>query len=164
MKRLVFVFPVILLTCFSACNNAGKKQENPLNAAKAKADSLEDLILKGHDIAMPKSMKIPDLQVELQRMIDSIGKLPAKAREAAAPYKSQLETINQDLGKAYSSMESWMQEFGEKFQELNKDSVKSNFEEKIKYYSSELPKIDEIKFAVVESVRRADSLLKSKKE
>ena len=163
MKRSTLIISIILLAVFGACNNADNKDKS-LNAAKARADSLENLILKGHDIAMPKSMKIPDLQTEVKRLIDSIGKLPAKAKEAAAPYKSQLDAVDKELGDAYSSMESWMQEFGEKFQELNNDSVKNNFEEKIKYYSSELPKIDQVKTAVLESVKKADSLLKSKKE
>ena len=65
--------------------------------------------MEGHDIAMPKSMKIPDLQKETKRLIDSIGKLPAKAQEAAAPYKAKLEALYKDLGDAYASMDKWME-------------------------------------------------------
>jgi TolA-binding protein len=105
MKKWVLVIPIVLLVSMGACDNSAKQ----VNVSKARADSLEDEVLKGHDIAMPKSMKIPDLQAEIKRMMDSIDKLPSKAKEAAAPHKADLESLNTELGQAYTSMESWME-------------------------------------------------------
>ena len=57
---------------------------------KTKADSLLDDVDDGHAIAMGKMGRLNRTQQEVSRLIDSIGKLPAKAREAAAPYKAKL--------------------------------------------------------------------------
>jgi len=162
MKRLIFACSIGFFIGLAACNNAEKKPENAQGNLKAQADSLEDLVLKGHDMTMPKSMKIPDLQQGVKRIIDSVDKLPAKAKEAASPYKAQLQNLDKELQDAYTSMENWMEAFGQRMQELNSDSMKNHYEEKIKYYSEEKLKIDKIKDAVLGSVQKADSLLKTK--
>ena len=138
----------------SACNNGGNK-DKVATTPKEQADSLEKEVLEGHDIAMPKSMRIPDLQKETKRLIDSIGKLPAKAQEAAAPYKAKLESLYTELENAYSSMETWMNEF-------NYDSAKDNAEQRIKYLADEKLKVEKVKEAVLRSLQKADSLLKAR--
>ncbi len=137
-----------------ACNNNGKKSGDDLSP-KAKADSLEKEVLDGHDVAMPKSMKIPDLQKEVKQLIDSIGKLPAKTQEAAAPYKAKLENVYKELGDAYTSMENWMNDF-------NYDSAKDNLGERIKYLTDEKLRVDKVKEAVLGSLQKANAVLKER--
>src|SRR5437868_2317253 len=130
MKKTVFVLAVVIGASFTACNNAKDNTDRAAVSPQAKADSLEKQVEEGHNIAMPKSMKIPKLQKETQRLIDSIGKLPAKAQVAAAPYKAKLEQLQKDLGSAYTSMEKWMNEF-------DFDSARDNLEQRIKYLTDE---------------------------
>ena len=159
MKRILLVFAVAVFA-ISACNNADKKEGEVPLTAKERADSLEKEVLEkevmeGHDIAMPKSMKIPNLQKETRRLIDSIDKLPAKAREAAAPYKAKLENVYKELGDAYTSMENWMNNF-------DYDSAKNNAGQRIKYLTDEKLRVNKVKDAVLGSLQKADSLLKAK--
>ena len=163
MKKLFFACSIALFIGLTSCNDSGDKKAGSVSGnLKAQADSLENEVLKGHDITMPKSMKIPDLQQNIKRLIDSIDKLPAKAKEAASSYKAQLQSMDKELGDAYTSMDNWMEAFGQRMQELNSDSLKTHYEEKVKYYSQEKLKIDKIKDAVLGSVQKADSLLKAK--
>ena len=156
--------PVLLFVLFVACNN-NPGNNNPGeagNSPKATADSLEQEVIGVHDIVMPKSMKIPNLRKEISRVVDSIKKLAPKEREATASYLANLESLDKDLAIAYNSMESWMTRFGNKLEELNSDSIKNSAEQKIQYYTQEKINIDRIKVAVLENVRKADSLLKAK--
>ena len=156
MKKIVFVFIALFATAIIACNNSNdNKQETTTDNKQAIADSLQQEVMDGHDAAMPKSTKIPRLQEQAQRMIDSIAKLPAKAREAAAPLKVKLEGLVKELGDAYNAMDKWMVEF-------NMDSAKADIEQRIKYLTEEKLKVDKVKDAVLGSIAKADSLLKAK--
>jgi hypothetical protein len=157
MKVFFIIFSGFLFLVIVSCNNKpGKTEESSKGQAKENvADSLEKQVIEGHDVAMPKSMKIPKLQKEAKRLIDSIGKLPVKAQEAAAPYKAKLEGLLKDLDGAYSSMEVWMNQF-------NLDSARNNIEQRIKYLTEEKLKVDKVKDAVLNSISKADSVLKSK--
>jgi hypothetical protein len=156
MKKVFFILPAFLLMVIAACNNTDNKQEDAaIDPQKAQADSLEKEVLEGHDVAMPKSMKIPALQKETKRLIDSISKLPAKAQEAAAPYKAKLENLLKDLDDAGAAMNKWMEDF-------NYDSAKDNLEQRIKYLADEKLRVGKVKEAVLGSLQKADSLLKAK--
>lgn len=155
MKKLLFILPALLFIFLIACNDTDKKPEETIDPMKAQADSLQKEVVDGHDIAMPKSMRIPALQKETRRLIDSIGKLPAKVQKEAAPYKAKLEYLLTDLDNAHSSMAKWMDEF-------NLDSAANNLEQRINYLTEEKLKVDKVKEAVLGSLAKADSLLKSK--
>lgn len=151
MKKLLLSFFAGSLLILAACNNETKIADD----LKVKADALEKEVLEGHDIAMPKSMKIPDIQKKAQALLDSIGKLPVKAQEAAAPLKTKLEEVKKDLSYAENAMDKWMTEY-------NFDSAKNNLEQRIKYLTDEKLKVDKVKEAVLGSLAKADSLLKAK--
>jgi hypothetical protein len=155
MKKVFFISSAFLLMIIAACNNTDKKPEELNDPQKAKADSLYNEVIEGHNVAMPKWMKIPDLQKETNRLIDSISKLPADARKAAIPYKAKLERLLTDLGIAYSFMDKWMAE-------LKPDSAANNIDQRIKYFTEEKLKVDKVKEAVLGTVQKADSLLKAK--
>src|SRR6185503_2648302 len=99
-----------------------------------KADSLLDEVDDGHAVAMGKMGRLDRTQKEVARLIDSVSKLPAKARDAAAPYKAKLETLLEELKTADVNMTQWMESF-------NMDSALNNTEERIKYLTTEKIKV-----------------------
>src|SRR4029078_11889945 len=121
---------------------------------KTKADSLLDEVDDGHPRAMGRLARLNRTQQRARRLIDSIGKLPAKARDAAAPYKAKLETLLEELKTADTNMNQWMESF-------NMDSAINNTEERIKYLATEKIKVNNVKDAVLNSLQKADSVLKS---
>ncbi len=153
---LKFIAPLFLLVTTIACNNntsntnTTKKEE-----VKTPADSLMHEVMEGHDAVMPKMSKVRTAQKKAQQMIDSIATLPAKAQNAVASLKSQLDSLVNELNYADFAMDKWMSEF-------NMDSAVNNAEERIKYLSEEKLKIGKVKESVLNSLAKADSLLKTK--
>jgi hypothetical protein len=163
MKRLFFCLLTALIIALFSCNNSetgdgepggspGAKEDSLL---RAQADSLQKEVIDGHDIAMPKSMKIPSMQRQVQQLLDSVSKLPARAQAAAAPYKAGLEKALQDLEEAKMSMDKWMDEF-------KLDSAASDLQVRVKYLAEEKLKVDRMKEKVLGSMAKADSLLRAR--
>lgn len=147
MKKLVLLLAITFwLTSCNNNENNEKKDTNPV-------DKILDEIIEGHDVAMPKMKKLERLQNEIKSSLDSVQKLPEAARTKLAPYKTALESALKDLQNADSFMHKWMNEFGY-------DSLKDNVEDRLKYLKSELTKVNEMKTAVLNSIQKADSLLK----
>ncbi|MEO7394101.1 MAG: viral A-type inclusion protein [Chitinophagaceae bacterium] len=145
----------IFFLVFVACNNY--KSEGTLNndsqKPKTQADSLMDEVMDGHDAGMGKMSKISKMQNEITRLLDSIGKLPAKARRTAATYKIKLDSLKANLSYAEMSMNKWMDEF-------NMDSALNNIDQRIKYLTDEKVKVGKVKAAILGSLHKADSLIK----
>jgi hypothetical protein len=152
MKKIILPFIIFTGLAFTACKNKSGPAADP---KQQEADTLEKQVLKDHDIAMPKAMRLPKLKKEIQRQLDSIGTLPARAQEAAASFKSKLETLLNELDYADFAMDKWMVEF-------NIDSAKDNIEQRIKYLTDEKIKVSKVKDAVLTGLAKADSLLKAK--
>ena len=88
-------------------------------------------------------------------LLDSIAKLPAKARQAAEPLKVKLDSLQKELSYAEFAMNKWMDEF-------NMDSAVNNAKDRIKYLEEEKLKVTKVKEAILSSLQKADSLLKAK--
>ena len=73
------ILTAIFFAFLVSCNNSEKKVD-PL---QAKADSLQKEVLAGHDVAMPKSMKIPRLQKQIILRLPK--HLQARFKRAANP-------------------------------------------------------------------------------
>ena len=151
MKRIIFITITLVCLFMIACKNSGSGND-PMSK---QADSLEKEVMNEHDTAMGKTSKIPKLRKEIQRLLDSIGTLPAKAQEAAASLKVKLEELRKDIDYADFAMDKWMGEF-------NYDSARNNLNERIKYLMEEKLKVSKVKEAVVNGLAKADSLLKAK--
>ena len=145
----------LLFIAFMACNNEGKKKETGTKGPKTQADSLMEDVMDGHDVGMSKYGKLEGSLKKVQQTLDSIAKLPAKARQAAAPLKAQLESVASDLNYAITAMDKWMQEF-------NMDSAINNMEERIRYLTDEKMKVGKVKEAILNSLQKADSVLKAR--
>ncbi|MDP4263542.1 MAG: viral A-type inclusion protein [Bacteroidota bacterium] len=155
MKPIYLILPAFLLMALGACNNSGIKPKEGSDSQKAMADSLQDQVIAGHDAGMAKTRLISRAKKEAERLIDSINKLPAKAREAAKPYKIKLDSLISHLDNASLAMDKWMEEF-------NFDSAKNNLEQRIKYLTEEKIKVGKVKEAILGSLQKADSVIKSK--
>ena len=149
MKKNIFILSAIVFLI--SCNNSGKK----IDPLQVKADSLQNEVLAGHDVAMPNSMKIPKLQKQIDQILDSIDKLSPKQQQANASYKMDLRNLKTGLSNADSLMQKWMNEF-------NLDSFNTNLEKRVEYLSSEKDKINKVKDTVLMSLQKADSLLKKR--
>ncbi len=147
--RKLFVL-LVLTFLLGACGASGDKQSDETNS---KSDSLMDEVIAGHDVAMPKMMKLQRLEKETRAAIDSIEKLPAAARQSLSGYRAKLDTLLASLQRAETGMNKWMNEF-------NYDSFKNNEAQRIKYLVGEKTKVNEVKDAVLGAINKADSLLR----
>ena len=111
--------------------------------------------MEGHDIGMAKMGKLTRAEQAARRMLDSIEKLPAKAKQAAAPLKLKLDSLQKDLSYAEFAMNKWMEEF-------NIDSAENDMKKRIEYLKSEKLKVSKVKESILSGLQKADSLLKDK--
>lgn len=157
MKR--FFLPVVVVMFIAACNNDKKHagHNSPGDEPKTLTDSLMKEIDDGHIVGMSKMGKLHNTQKDVQRVIDSIGKLPAAAQQAAASYTEGLKSVIKDLEYANFAMDKWMPEYY-----ANTDTLSDNNSERIKYLEREKIKVTKLKEAILTSLQKADSLLKAK--
>ena len=157
IKQIFYV--LFFVTAIIACNNPDNKKNGSgdvkKEAPKTQADSLMADVMEGHNAGMAKYGKLKAMQNELQRLIDSIGKLPSKAKTALSPYKAKMEAMLEDLKSAKSGMDKWMDEF-------NMDSTLNNMNQRIDYLLEEKLKVSKVKENMLHSLRKADSLIKEK--
>jgi len=155
MKKISLSFLLLTFICTIACNIKDKKANTGNTNSKTLLDSLEAAVMDGHNAGMAKYGKLAAMQNEAQRLLDSIAKLPAKAREAVTPLKTKLNSLVEDLRSAKANMDKWMDEY-------NMDSAVNNAEQRIKYLTGEKIKISKIKESILKSLQKADSVLRSK--
>ena len=149
----IFLSAISIISCNDSKTTHSGHVKN--NEPKTKADSLMNDVMDGHNIGMAKMGKLTRAEQRTRRLLDSIEKLPAKAREAAVPLKVKLDSLQKDLSYAEFAMNKWMEEF-------NMDSALNNVEERINYLGSEKLKVSKVKEAILGSLQKADSILKGK--
>ena len=161
MKKISTLLLAGLVLFFASCKSGDKKEEKSghehgeMKAPQTPADSLEAAVIEGHDVGMGKYGKLKSMQKEVAMMMDSLGRLPGKAKEAAAGLRAKAEEVSKDLTNALGGMDKWMSEF-------NLDSARDNVEKRIQYLTGEKLKVDQVKEAILSSLAKADSLMKAK--
>ncbi len=149
-----FMGLTVLLACQSSSDNSSDHSaHSAMEAPKTPADSLYGQVMEMHDLVMPKMGKVRGAQKRAQALLDSIGSLPTRSAATLTPYKKELETLVSELNYADYAMDQWMMEF-------NLDSGKNNIEIRLAYLRSEFDKVSKVKDAVVNSLAKADTLLK----
>ena len=151
MKKVISCAWVLVVILAMSCGNDGGQSKG----SKTQLDSLLDDVMDGHNIGMAKMGKLTRAEQTTKRLLDSIAKLPAKARQAAEPFKIKLDSLKNDLSYAEFAMNKWMDEF-------NVDSAVDNAKERIKYLEEEKLKVTKVKEAILGSLQQADSLFKVK--
>ncbi|MFZ9388948.1 MAG: viral A-type inclusion protein [Chitinophagaceae bacterium] len=156
MKTRFSLLAALILLVLVACNN--DKKEDPGDHSghepKSQADSLMADVMDGHDAGMAKYGKLKAMEQKIKASIDSIAGLPAKTRDALAPYRAKLDSAAADLRSAINAMDKWMEEF-------DMDSAANDLEKRIRYLMDEKMKVGQIKESILNSLSKADSLLKS---
>lgn len=157
MKNLIFVLSFVTAAIFISCNDSKIEHGNHSGNTQPKTEAqiLWKEVMEGHDIGMAKMGKLTRAEQAARRMLDSIEKLPAKAKQAAAPLKLKLDSLQKDLSYAEFAMNKWMEEF-------NIDSAENDMKKRIEYLKSEKLKVSKVKESILSGLQKADSLLKDK--
>jgi hypothetical protein len=151
MLRLICYSVVLFLF---ACGNASDERTDGYSKrAQAPEDSLFDEVMHGHDTAMAKMGKLGGYRKQVEQKLDSLEKAGSKA---TASLKNRLQELREDLKSAEDGMNQWMEDF-----EI--DSAQNNIERRIEYLKSEKIKVDEVKEKILETLRKADSMLRKPK-
>jgi hypothetical protein len=156
MKNLFLAISFIVAVIFISCNDSENKKSGPAEAQpRTEAQILWKEVMDGHDIGMAKMGKLTRAEQATRRLIDSIEELPAKAKQAAAPLKVKLDSLQKDLKSAELAMNKWMAEF-------NMDSAVDDMKKRIEYLKSEKMKVSKVKESILNGLQKADSLMKDK--
>jgi hypothetical protein len=160
MKKKFFLFALSFTIVMSGCNNNNNNKTSDEDSTQPKnkeaiADSLYDEVMDGHNIGMARFVTLQKARAEANRLIDSIDKLPAQARQAAASYKTRLDSLVVDLQRAEDAMNKWMDNF-------NLDSAKNDVEQRIRYLADEKVRVNQVRDAILGSLQSADTLIKSR--
>lgn len=148
-------FALIVLACNNEVHNEheghGKHgaSEKPLTLA----DSLYNEVMGAHDEVMPKMGKVRGAQKRAQELVDSISQLKGEALKSNLSLKKELEQLVSDLNYTDYAMDQWMTDF-------NLDSGSTNQEVRVKYLLDEKVRVTKVKEAILNSLAKADTLLK----
>ena len=158
MKKVFSLFLLSSVIIMSGCNNSNRSSDQDTTQPKSKeaiADSWYDDVMDGHNVGMARFVTLQKARAEANRLIDSLQKLPAQAKQAAAPYKARLDSLVVDLQNAEDAMNKWMDNF-------NLDSAKNDIEKRIQYLADEKVRVNKVRDAILESLQSADTLIKSR--
>ncbi len=136
-----------LFLLLSACNG-GSTADNS-EPEKSLNDSLLQQVIDGHDVAMPKMMKMARLQKEAGAELDSLIKAGSAKNEARI---SLLQITLKNLGEADKAMNDWMAGF-------RYDSLKDSPAEREAYLKAQLESVTIMKDLVLNSLAGADTVL-----
>jgi hypothetical protein len=153
-SSLFLLFSFGWIACQSpATHNTEQHAAHMAATPKTAADSLYTQVMEMHDAVMPKMGKVRGAQKKAQALVDSIGGLAPKAAGTVRSYQKELEQLVNELSYADFAMDKWMMEF-------NLDSGKNNMEIRTAYLRAELDKVSKVKEAVLQSLSKAEQLLK----
>lgn len=139
---------LVALTAIAiACNDTGTKDTLD---KKAKADSLQNEVIEGHDIGMAKMPKLRRTRDAVDHKLDSLRSVPAVKIDSA--YTQELQQVRNLLIDAEGHMNNWMENF-------KLDSANDNLDVRIKYLEGEKATVTVVKDKILNSLQRADSIL-----
>ena len=135
-----------------ACNQEEKptRKDGFSEVPKTKEDSLYKEVMDGHDIGMARIGRVKKAISKTQHKLDSLNKL--SKNKIDPKHQQALIDLQEDLNYADYAMFKWMDEF-------ENDSAKGNAELRIRYLESEKDKVNKVKDAILNGLKRADSLL-----
>jgi len=153
MRHAIGSFVILMLT---ACGGSGGHENHTAasETAKSPSDSVYNLVMEDHNVAMPKMGQLSRYQVAAKKESDSIAGVLAKKKDPALSARKQmLDSLQVQLKTAEDDMDHWMQGF-------ETDSAGTTEESKLKYYTKEKEKVGAIKENMIAVLARADSVLK----
>ncbi len=153
MKKffVLSIFSVAVLVV--SCNTEGETKK--VADEQTIADSLWHSIDEGHIDGMKRMGRLNRTQNETRRLLDSLEKLPAKAKQTASEYKANLDSLLKKLDYADFAMNKWMSEF-----QFEVEKIYPDIKERIQYLTQENEKVTKMKDAILQSLSKADSIYK----
>ena len=130
MKSLVIIISFLLI---ASCDNKTEKE----------IESLNTVLMKGHDEVMPKSMNIAEVKKEL---IASVENAPDSIKNDALELSAQLQ-------KAEDDMYTWMDNYGKAMNDVKDKN------EKLELYKGLQSEIEKIKALTDESIANAKTFV-----
>ncbi|MBI5858115.1 MAG: hypothetical protein HZB42_10770 [Sphingobacteriales bacterium] len=152
MKRVVMIYCAVLLLAFSACKSGKPKKDKP--AEKTEAQVILDEIDEIHIQGMSKMAKLTGLRQQVTKILDSVK---AGTKAIAVFFNQKLDSSLQSLTNAEVTMDKWMNDFYR-----NIDTLSENATERVKYLTAEKLKATNLRDAILNSIQKADSVLKAK--
>ena len=149
------IFPLAVILSIILVISCNENDKGSGAASRTRTDSLLNDVMNGHNFGMAKMGKLTRAEQTTRRLLDSLAKLPAKAREVAEPLKVKLDSLQKELSYAEFAMNKWMDEF-------NADSAVDNPKDRINYLEDEKIKIAKVKEAILSSLQKADSIIRGK--
>jgi TolA-binding protein len=150
------LFPALLLIiCMaSGCSDAAEdtaagRTTGYGDKPQSKEDSLFKDVMHDHDEGMARTRQLSEAIRQMRSKVDSLIKAN---RNPEAERK-----ILEELESAERSMKTWMEEF-------NIDTLKDKAERRIEYLENEKVKVSRVKNDILESIRRADSVLTGREQ
>ena len=151
MKQFLIAIVVLYL---SGCKNESTEQDNRKDGftpvLKTRQDSLYHEVMQGHDIGMAKMSALRKYQRQVKDQLDSMRIVPPQ--KLNQQYQQAMIDLLEELNYADYAMFKWMEEF-------KVDSAADNEQKRLAYLESEKPKVEMVKHNILNSLRRADSLL-----
>lgn len=138
MKSIKYFVVIISFLLVISCDNKTEKE----------IESLNTVLMKGHDEVMPKSMNIAEVKKEL---IASIENAPDSIKNAALELSTQLQ-------KAEDDMYTWMDNYGKAMNDVKDKN------EKLELYKGLQSEIEKIKTLTDESIANAKTFLGTQKK
>ncbi len=139
-----------------ACNNNQHGDQASGAEPKTTIDSLLKDIDDIHIVGMSKMGQLNTWQQKTQRFIDSLGTLPAKAKTEAASLRAKADSLLSELNYADYAMNTWMPEFYS-----HADTLADKVDLRLNYLRTEKEKAEKVTAAIVDGIRKADSLFKA---
>ena len=156
MRKIIL--PLIAAIAIASCNSSDKKHDHgKTSGGNGLVDSLKETINDLHDKGMGKMYELTKLQQDTRRIVDSLDALGPNLQGAVASYKASLDSILKDLDYAEFAMDKWMPEYYS-----NTDTLSDNEPERIKYLQNEIDKASKITDAILDGIKKASVLLKTK--
>ena len=140
--KSLLLFTFIGFLGVASCKNEPKP--------KSPEDILFKQVMRVHNEVMPKMKKLDEAKQRAQLLLDTLA---GSRQSSDSAYAQQLQSLIQELDNASFVMGTWMKEF-----QYDKDRI--NQELRIKYLESELKKVTVVKTAILNSLSRADSLIR----
>lgn len=146
----------LLLPCIFfiiACSDSAEQKDRTdgyTPVLKNREDSLYHDVMEGHDVGMAKIGQLKKQLTRVEQYLDSMNK--SSTQKSDLQYKQALLNLKEDLSYADNAMFKWMDEF-------DVDSAKHDKTARITYLESEKLKVTKVRDNILNSLKKADSLL-----
>lgn len=154
--RPLFVSLFLSAVCLTSCDEQPDKTMRTDGYSQVPAnreDSLFQDVMKGHDIGMARMGKLSGTMDMIQDKLDSLERLPEESAANDALQRTWSALLD-ELRLADEGMQSWMTEF-------RADSAQDDPSRRIEYLEKEKLRVEKVKDDILNSLQKADSLLKN---